>query len=83
MCARAGVSRVSASGLARRGLRTARMHSQTQMMTLMLLQCGFATAAAPRRTGAPLVDTSSGVEKAPGAKDVDLIRAFCEAVRSA
>jgi hypothetical protein len=24
------------------------------MMTLMLLQCGFATAAAPRRTGAPL-----------------------------
>lgn len=36
-----------------------------------------------RRTGAPLVDTSSGVEKAPGAKDVDLIRAFCEAVRSA
>ncbi|MBB3035206.1 phosphoribosylanthranilate isomerase [Alteriqipengyuania lutimaris] len=35
------------------------------------------------RTGAPLVDTSSGVESAPGVKDVGLIRAFCEAVRSA
>lgn len=34
-------------------------------------------------TGAPLVDVSSGVESAPGAKDVDLIRAFCEAARSA
>ena len=33
-------------------------------------------------TGAPLVDVSSGVERAPGVKDVDLIRAFCEAVRA-
>lgn len=35
-----------------------------------------------RQTGAPLVDTSSGVESAPGVKDMDLIRAFCEAARS-
>ena len=33
-------------------------------------------------TGAPLVDVSSGVESAPGVKDVDLIRRFCEAVRA-
>ena len=32
-----------------------------------------------RTTGAPLVDTSSGVESAPGVKDVDLIRSFCKA----
>lgn len=38
-------------------------------------------ADAIRQTGAPLVDTSSGVESAPGAKDVDKIRAFCAAVR--
>lgn len=36
-----------------------------------------------RMTGAPLVDTSSGVESAPGVKDVDLIRAFCEAAAEA
>ena len=36
-----------------------------------------------RVTGASLVDTSSGVESAPGVKDVDLIRAFCQAARSA
>lgn len=35
-----------------------------------------------RQTNAELVDTSSGVESAPGVKDVDLIRAFCEAVRA-
>ena len=35
------------------------------------------------RTGAPLVDTSSGVESAPGVKDAGLIRAFCDAVREA
>ena len=35
------------------------------------------------RTRAPLVDTSSGVETAPGVKDIALVRAFCEAVRSA
>lgn len=39
-------------------------------------------AEAIRQTGAPLVDVSSGVESAPGIKDVDLIRAFCEAARS-
>ncbi|MBU2341000.1 MAG: phosphoribosylanthranilate isomerase [Alphaproteobacteria bacterium] len=34
-------------------------------------------------TGAPLVDASSGLETAPGVKSVELIRAFCEAVKSA
>ena len=34
-------------------------------------------------TGAPLVDASSGLETAPGVKDVDLIRRFCEAARNA
>lgn len=38
-------------------------------------------AAAIAQTGAPLVDTSSGVESAPGVKDVDKIAAFCKAVR--
>lgn len=33
-------------------------------------------------TGAPLVDTSSGVESAPGIKDVDKIAAFCKAART-
>jgi phosphoribosylanthranilate isomerase len=37
---------------------------------------------AVRRTGAPLVDTSSGVERAPGVKDSDRIAAFCRAARS-
>ena len=36
-----------------------------------------------RLTGAPLVDTSSGVERSPGIKDVDKITAFCKAARSA
>ena len=36
-----------------------------------------------RQTGATLVDTSSGVESAPGEKDVDKIRSFCQAARSA
>jgi phosphoribosylanthranilate isomerase len=40
-------------------------------------------AEAIRLTGAPLVDTSSGVESAPGIKDVDRIAAFCKAARSA
>ena len=39
-------------------------------------------ADAVRQTGAPLVDTSSGVETAPGVKDADLIKAFCVAARS-
>lgn len=37
-------------------------------------------AEAIRITGAPLVDISSGVESAPGIKDVDKIAAFCKAV---
>jgi len=39
-------------------------------------------AEAIRATGAELVDTSSGVESAPGVKDVDKIAAFCQAARS-
>lgn len=38
-------------------------------------------ADAIRLTGAPLVDTSSGVESAPGLKDVDKIAAFCKAAQ--
>lgn len=38
-------------------------------------------AEAIRLTGAPLVDTSSGVESAPGIKNVDRIAAFCKAAR--
>ncbi len=40
-------------------------------------------AEAIRATGAPLVDASSGLETAPGIKDVDKIAAFCEAARNA
>lgn len=39
-------------------------------------------AEAVRLTGAPLVDTSSGVESAPGVKDDALIAAFCAAARA-
>ena len=40
-------------------------------------------AAAIRPTGAPAVDVSSGVERAPGVKDPALIRAFVAAARAA
>jgi len=40
-------------------------------------------AQALRQTGAPLVDTSSGVESAPGVKDVDKIAAFAYAAHHA
>lgn len=36
-----------------------------------------------RLTGAPMVDVSSGVESAPGVKDIGLIRAFLDQVRDA
>jgi len=36
-------------------------------------------AQAIAETGAPLVDVSSGVESAPGVKDVDKIAAFLKA----
>ncbi|MBB4856884.1 phosphoribosylanthranilate isomerase [Novosphingobium chloroacetimidivorans] len=39
-------------------------------------------AEAIRLTGTPLVDTSSGVESAPGVKDEQLIAAFCSAVHA-
>ncbi len=39
-------------------------------------------AEAIRLTAAPLVDTSSGVESAPGVKDMDKIAAFCKAAQS-
>lgn len=40
-------------------------------------------AEAVRASAAPLVDTSSGVESAPGVKDRDKIAAFCLAAQSA
>lgn len=40
-------------------------------------------AEAIRVTGAPIVDVSSGVENAPGVKDLSLIRKFIEAAKSA
>jgi phosphoribosylanthranilate isomerase len=39
-------------------------------------------AEAVRLTGAPLVDTASGVESAPGVKDEALIAGFCTAART-
>lgn len=39
-------------------------------------------AEAVRLTGAPLVDTSSGVESAPGVKDLDRIAAFARALQA-
>lgn len=40
-------------------------------------------AQAIAETGASLVDASSGLESAPGVKDVDRIAAFCKAAREA
>lgn len=40
-------------------------------------------ANAIRITGAPIVDAASGVESAPGIKDIGLIRKFIEAAKSA
>jgi phosphoribosylanthranilate isomerase len=40
-------------------------------------------AQAIRDTGAAIVDVSSGVEKTPGIKDIDLIRNFIEAAKGA
>jgi len=40
-------------------------------------------AEAIRATGTPLVDVSSGVESAPGVKDMDRIAAFCKAALNA
>ena len=40
-------------------------------------------AEAIAQTRAPLVDASSGLESAPGVKDANLVRAFCEAARKA
>lgn len=40
-------------------------------------------AEAIAQTGAPLVDTSSGVETSPGVKDEALVQAFCRAARDA
>ena len=40
----------------------------------------FTVAEAATRTGATLVDASSGLETAPGVKDVDKIAAFLHAV---
>lgn len=45
-----------------------------------LLSSNVADAIA--QTGAPMVDTSSGVESAPGEKDAGKIVAFCAAVRN-
>lgn len=39
-------------------------------------------AEAARITGAPLVDTSSGIESAPGVKDAGRIAEFCRAARA-
>jgi tRNA A37 methylthiotransferase MiaB len=54
-----------------------------QEADLVVINSCAVTAEAVRQTGAPLVDTASGVESAPGVKDADLIAAFCAAAASA
>lgn len=45
--------------------------------------CPDSVAEAIRKTGAPLVDASSGLEETPGVKSIAKITAFCRAAREA